>query len=176
MFLPGGAMSHHQHCERGIAENSMPTDECPLHTILQPCSGIQHSIDRRPADLEGLRDLGCPEPLRLHCAHLSGIYRSRAALVDASGLGPRNPRSRRRLSRIRRTRRACRGSTCRRRCWCRSTAPWPSMKPDGPGRRPWHFSSARDQSLGWLCKNGLHNRDRSWAFFVANSSGDRMPF
>jgi hypothetical protein len=32
-----------------------------------------------------------PEPLRLHCAHLGGVYRSRAALVDASGLGLGDP-------------------------------------------------------------------------------------
>src|ERR1700722_386452 len=41
----------------------------------------------RPADLERFRDFRCFEPLRLHCAHLGGIYRGAPPLVDAAGLG-----------------------------------------------------------------------------------------
>jgi hypothetical protein len=39
-------------------------------------TGLQHSIDRRPADLEGLRDLGSPEPRAF-------IARTWAASIEA---------------------------------------------------------------------------------------------
>ena len=52
--------------------------------------GLQHPIDRRPADSERLCDLRGAEPLRLHCTHLGGVHR-RAALVDAGSLGLRDP-------------------------------------------------------------------------------------
>src|ERR1700730_10436935 len=48
---------------------------------------LQYPIDRRAADLEGLGDLRGSKPLRLHFAHLGGIYRRRAALVDTFDLG-----------------------------------------------------------------------------------------
>jgi hypothetical protein len=48
-------------------------------------AGFQHPIDRRPADLDCLCDLRRPQPLRLHCAHLSNDYRDRPAFVDACG-------------------------------------------------------------------------------------------
>jgi hypothetical protein len=40
-------------------------------------AGFRHPIDRRPADLEGLRDLRGAFALRLQFAHLGGIYRGR---------------------------------------------------------------------------------------------------
>jgi hypothetical protein len=49
--------------------------------------GLQHPIDRRPADPEGPCDLRSTEPLCLHCPHLGGVYRRRPALINAGGLG-----------------------------------------------------------------------------------------
>ena len=46
---------------------------------------------RRPPDLEGLRDLRGSLALGLQIAHLGGIYRSGAALVDAGRLGLGDP-------------------------------------------------------------------------------------
>ena len=45
-------------------------------------AGFQHPIDRRTADLE--RDFRSAAPLRLHCSHLGGVYRSRAAPLTLS--------------------------------------------------------------------------------------------
>jgi hypothetical protein len=46
-------------------------------------AGFQHPIDRRPADLDCLCDLRRPQPLRLHCAHLSNDYRDRPASAES---------------------------------------------------------------------------------------------
>jgi hypothetical protein len=47
----------------------------------------QHPVNRRPADFEGLHDFR----RRLQFAHMGGVYRSRAALVDAGPLGLGDP-------------------------------------------------------------------------------------
>jgi hypothetical protein len=44
-------------------------------------------IHGRPADVESLRDLRGPKPLRLHCTYLGGVYRGRTPPIDARGLG-----------------------------------------------------------------------------------------
>ena len=48
---------------------------------------LQYPVNRGAADLEHLCDFRRANPLRLHFAHLGGIYRSRPPLVDAFGLG-----------------------------------------------------------------------------------------
>ncbi len=65
----------------------------PNHPSPPALAGLQYAIDRRSADLEGLRDLKGSFSFCLRCTHLGGVYRSRPALVDARGLGPDDPLS-----------------------------------------------------------------------------------
>jgi hypothetical protein len=62
------------------SNTELRTRERPLIRALRPprSARFQHPIDRRLADLEGLR---------FHCAHLGGIYRGRRGPERASERG-----------------------------------------------------------------------------------------
>jgi hypothetical protein len=64
-----------------------PQRVLPIHPSSQWVSRLPTPDKPTPGRSRGPLRFRGAMPLRLHCAHLGGIYRSGAALVDASGLG-----------------------------------------------------------------------------------------
>ncbi len=75
---------------RTIAGRSAATWVSPSR---QSMTRFEHPVDRGPADAQGLSDSRGPDALRLHFAHLCGIYRGAPAFVDSGRLRLRVPSS-----------------------------------------------------------------------------------